>query len=262
MSAIRALLEEIIDYAGLFPPSALEPETAFGNDEFYRRHPMKWMLGRFVLPLHMVERPDLPPRITVVAKGDDVLLPPLPPRVESIELAGRLMGSNQGRLVFQEIGWRGDFESRMPDSGAVKLRTGGATAEAVPPAETVARFLIAAAGRGLPIKFTAGLHVPVPNDDPISGTRHHGFLNVFAAAFAVYTGCGDVNRLASLIQDAGYEDFQLTQDEFRAGDFRFSAAGIRALRRDRVISFGSCSFLEPVEHLKRHGYLQPESVEP
>ena len=255
MSAIDVFLHEIIDYAGLFPPARLDLPTALGNYDFYRRHSRSALLGRFCLPLdRLAPTGPLPRRITLICRGEDVALPPLPPEVETIEIAGTLAQPTRP-FVFHEIDWHGDFEARMPANGGVKLRTGGLTAEAFPSPEIVERFLLAAAARRLPIKFTAGLHEPVPYVDPLTGARHHGFLNIFAAAFAAYSGHTD---LAGLIGQASAADFRFTESGFHAGPLFFSVADVARLRRDWVISFGSCSFLEPIEHLERHGYLQPE----
>ena len=51
MSALRALLGGIVDYAGLFPPAALDMSTAVRNFAAYRHDPDAWMLGRFVVPI-------------------------------------------------------------------------------------------------------------------------------------------------------------------------------------------------------------------
>ena len=48
--ALRALLSGAIDYAGLFPPAALDMASAVRNYEAYRRRPDAWALGRFVVP--------------------------------------------------------------------------------------------------------------------------------------------------------------------------------------------------------------------
>src|SRR5216683_631476 len=51
MSALRALLTGLIDYAGLFPPSALDMPAAVRNYAAYRLSEHAWALGRFVVPL-------------------------------------------------------------------------------------------------------------------------------------------------------------------------------------------------------------------
>src|SRR5215217_6341791 len=48
--SIRILLSQIIDYAGLFPPSQLAMSEAVLNYATYRNSNYGWMLGRFVVP--------------------------------------------------------------------------------------------------------------------------------------------------------------------------------------------------------------------
>jgi hypothetical protein len=48
--SLRALLDQILDYAGLFPPAALSLDEAIRRYARYRRAPEAWMLARFVLP--------------------------------------------------------------------------------------------------------------------------------------------------------------------------------------------------------------------
>jgi len=49
--SLRALLHDLIDYAGLFPPAGLPLEEAFPNYLRYRTEPEGWMLNHFILPL-------------------------------------------------------------------------------------------------------------------------------------------------------------------------------------------------------------------
>ena len=48
--ALRTLLAGLIDYAGLFPPAALDMAEAARNYEAYRAGPHSWALGRFIVP--------------------------------------------------------------------------------------------------------------------------------------------------------------------------------------------------------------------
>jgi hypothetical protein len=50
-ASLRALLENSIDYAGMFPPCALELEPALANQARYVRLDDSWMLNAFVLPV-------------------------------------------------------------------------------------------------------------------------------------------------------------------------------------------------------------------
>ncbi len=51
MLAIHALLDELIDYAGLFPPARLDMEAAVERFARHRRGAQAGALGRFVLPV-------------------------------------------------------------------------------------------------------------------------------------------------------------------------------------------------------------------
>ena len=55
--SLKALLNGVVDYAGMFPPAQLALPTAIRNYANYRNEPEKWMLGRFICPA--VKLPDL-----------------------------------------------------------------------------------------------------------------------------------------------------------------------------------------------------------
>jgi hypothetical protein len=298
----EALLDSLIDYAGLFPPARLPLDGAL--DEYVTRlaEPgVSRYLGYFVIPVGLLPRAaawfrqhsDRVPanaRFSVLADPADDYgqiasamhefeLSWPGARVETLELkveasaadgyAGisrtldrleaAFRGDSSPRSVFVEIDWRSDPSAAMAlletrERAGAKLRSGGLTPDLVPPPAAVARFLQTAARFRLPLKFTAGLHVPVPNDDPAVGARMHGFLNVMAAAMAAYRGRVSTEELVKTLEQLGYADFSLDEDGFRAGALRFSVSEIRLLRK-HVRGFGSCSFLEPLEHLAEHGIL-------
>jgi len=50
-TSLRALLDQAIDYAGMFPPCDLALEPALRNQASYLRSPEAWMLNGFVLPI-------------------------------------------------------------------------------------------------------------------------------------------------------------------------------------------------------------------
>jgi hypothetical protein len=242
MRAVDAFLSGILDYAGLFPPAALDLDSALKAYREYREHPRAGLLARFVLPAHLLEASGLPDRLTVTIVGPP--LPALPPSVESIETQTIFVAPTDVR-VFYELDWRGNFEAGMTRlagraGAAVKLRMGG---EAIPPPDAVTRFLKGAASHKLPIKFTAGLHSAFSHDGG------YGFVNLFCAAFAAYTPSDPV---ASFLARPA-SDFRFDNDALQIAGHEFSADAIENLRRNWVISFGSCSFLEPVESLEHAG---------
>ncbi len=286
VGALDALLAESIDFAGLFPPARLDLATAMEEFHRHRRHPQAGWLARFVIPLDRLDealalsvaRPG-PWRFTVLAPASVPLdeaaaklrrLEEASPdaRLDSVELepgqspemagmAREAFGAE--RRIFLEIDWRREVEGMMEPARragcGVKLRTGGLKPEAVPPVPAVARLLMAAAHSDVAVKFTAGLHVPVPNDNAEVGARMHGFLNVFTAAMLSFTGRASQAELEELLSCAGYADFAFSEDALLARGFRIALDEIRRLRRTRVLSFGSCSFLEPVAHLRENGLL-------
>jgi len=55
LASLRALLNQSIDYAGMFPPCSLDLESALRNQAEYVRSPEAWMLGAFVLPVEQFD---------------------------------------------------------------------------------------------------------------------------------------------------------------------------------------------------------------
>src|SRR5260370_12203250 len=63
-ASVRAFLNQIIDYAGLFPPAKLPIEEALRIYLHERKtSPYRWMLGRFVCPTPRLQE------LLVLAKG-------------------------------------------------------------------------------------------------------------------------------------------------------------------------------------------------
>lgn len=130
-----------------------------------------------------------------------------------------------------------------------KLRTGGVTASAFPSCIQVARALVAAARRQVPIKFTAGLHHPVRQFHSSVGTEMHGFLNVLGAGVLAAEHDWDVQQTATMLEELDASTFSFNNDEFQWREWRIPTDSIRA-RRAVVTSLGSCSFDEPLEDLR------------
>ena len=136
-----------------------------------------------------------------------------------------------------------------------KVRTGGATPELVPSAADLARFLSLCAGAGVPFKATAGLHHPIRSFYQLtSGPRSfrytmHGFLNLmFAAAF---TRAGMSAEMTERV--LGEEDvkaFGFASDGASWREHKLTHHQLLNARSEFVISFGSCSFEEPLDELK------------
>ena len=50
MTAIRALMADLVDYAGLFPPAGLDMFSAVRRYRGYLTGEDHWALGKFVVP--------------------------------------------------------------------------------------------------------------------------------------------------------------------------------------------------------------------
>lgn len=145
---------------------------------------------------------------------------------------------------------------------AAKIRTGGVTPAQFPTARQVARFLRACAWVGIPFKATAGLHHPLRAEYPLTyepgserGTMF-GFLNVFFAAAGAYVG-GTEEELIEVLEERDPEAFEVGARAVSWRGHRFGVTEFGAMRARFALSFGSCSFEEPLGDLRTLGFLPP-----
>jgi hypothetical protein len=146
--------------------------------------------------------------------------------------------------------------SALAGSGRrAKIRTGGETADKFPTSATVIEFIRACVAGDVAFKATAGLHHPLrcvhrltyQPDSP--SAMMHGFLNVFlAAAFLRTRMSAEVAR--QLLEEQSAQAFQFDLDGAAWREHRLSRDEIAAVRMNFAISFGSCSFTEPIDDLQ------------
>ena len=140
--------------------------------------------------------------------------------------------------------------------GRAKIRSGGVTPEAFPTVEEMARFIAAAARVGIAFKATAGLHHPLRGEYPLTYEEDspevtmHGLLNVFLAAAWLKTAAMEEEVVAQLLEVRDFAELEFAAETIRWRDHEISLEAIRAARRHFVLSFGSCSFAEPLAELK------------
>ncbi len=288
--AVRALLAGVVDYAGLFPPAALDVPEAADRYAAYRGGGARWMLGRFVVPAARLS--DLVRARTAHADVDRwpvsvIAGASLADDVAAIERLDRglpllLVDSIEARLataaeiekqapaaagyeLFVEVPVRDDPMPALRairDVGAfAKIRTGGVTADAFPTAGEIARFMARCAELSLPFKATAGLHHPIRAAyrltyaaDAPRGTMF-GFLNVFLAAAFVCAGATEDDAVA-ILETTDSRAFAFDDDGVEWRGRRLSNAQLADARASYVRSFGSCSFDEPVGDLQAAGVLR------
>jgi hypothetical protein len=292
MQAIRALLGGIVDYAGLFPPAGLGMVQAVANYEAYRRSPDRWMLGRFIVPVarlgefdeaaaeHLERRPSGEPwRLSALAGEDTAgdlraigefncrhaaggagaaVIDTVETRAASAErIAEVARGIPTWAAAFIEVPLEPDPEPLVAALAAAglraKARTGGITADAIPPAGPIVRFLAACIRHGVAFKATAGLHHPLRAEHSLTyeaGAPRavmHGYLNVFLAAALLRAG-GTEEEARLLLEEQDPAAFTADANGVAWRGRRFAAAELAAAR-GLALSFGSCSFTEPVADL-------------
>ena len=294
--AARALLTNIVDYAGLFPPAGLGMADAVKNYAEYLGGPDGWMLGRFVVPASRLDefeaaavrylpaRPAQPWLLSALG-GDD-----LKEDVRRIgEFNCRHAADGAGAASVDAIELRAgsataidDALSRMPAwlrpyvelpldeqlealvgriaerKGRAKVRTGGVTADAFPRPDDLLRFVRACVAAAVPFKATAGLHHPLRGSyrltydaDASAGTMY-GFLNVFLTTALIRSGASD-GEARALLTESSAESFSVDRDAITWRGHRFTVEALTATRA-QIISFGSCSFREPVDEAARLGF--------
>jgi hypothetical protein len=181
---------------------------------------------------------------------------------ELIEQAGN---ANPGTLrVFFEIPVDRDptnLLSTISKTGkSAKVRTGGVTRGTFPAAGDITRFLDACLRAGVGFKATAGLHHPLRGLHPLTyepdsaNTVMHGFLNLLLCAAFMHDGMGPDEAGAVLSEEAAAA-FKFDEEGVEWRGHRLANPAIAAARREFAMSFGSCSFEEPLEDLKTLRFL-------
>jgi hypothetical protein len=290
--SLRILLSEIVDYAGLFPPSELPMAKAVENYAAYLKSEHNWMLGRFICPIARLAEFEQNAekylngeqvwRLSALA-GEDL--------AEDLLEIERFNNAHENRAVIDA------FEVKVMTPEAVKdakqllpvelktyvefplklyinefvstiainrlrakIRTGGLTQEAFPPVDEIVKFLRVCIAANLPFKATAGLHHPLRcmraltyEENAVQGTMH-GFLNVFLAAAFLRRNLNApfINRVMT---ESDASQFEFDDDGVTWNGNRVELAQIGLMRERNAISFGSCSFVEPIEDLQQLGLL-------
>ena len=287
---LRTLLSEIIDYAGLFPPSQLSMAVAVQNYAEYLKSEHSWMLGRFIVPVANLDKFILeaekyfdginPWRLSVIM-GENAL--------GDLEKVNNFNRKNEGKFVIETLEIKADsaefitqIDKFLPKNLLVyfeippteiltefmtalaitrnraKMRTGGITPNAFPSTDAIIQFIRICIAANVPFKATAGLHHPLRcikpltyEDDAPKGTMH-GFLNLFLSAAFLRQSLNNA-FVHKLMNETEAKDFRFEDDKILWQDHSINLTIIKLLRERNAISFGSCSFTEPIEDLQNLG---------
>lgn len=246
---------------------------AVANFHAYQQSPEAWMLGRFVLPVARLDEFEQcfsggpAPRLSALSSGDleadlaRIARARCP--IDTLELKASDPAQIDCAMPRIPAAITAYFEitdlALLPllrASGArAKIRTGGITPEAFPNAQFIAGFLTACAKAATPFKATAGLHHPLRCFGPLTYSTGgpsgwmFGFLNVFLAAVLAQQGVTPEDLVALLLEES-ISAISFDRESIAWKDYVLTLAAIAEARREFAISFGSCSFEEPVNDLK------------
>lgn len=293
--SVLSLLTGIVDYAGLFPPAQLSMTEAVANYAKYKNSRYEWMLGRFVVPVGRLDEFAASAseyfsddennlwRLSVLA-GEDVYetvcrIQEFNDKYANRAVCDALEAKAATSYEIKEIaeavptGLATYFEIPVNENLAdsistlaiygqrAKIRTGGTTEAAFPSVGSITKFMRVCLAANVPFKATAGLHHPLRCLKPLTYEKDapeavmNGFLNVFLAA--AFLRQGFQPRLAiDLLRDTRADNFLFDDDGVLWRQEHFlTSAHLENLRLRSAISFGSCSFVEPVEDLREIGFL-------
>ncbi len=289
--SLRVLLAEIVDYAGLFPPSKVGMTSAVQNYADYLEGEYAWMLGRFILPvsrldefaaeaenlfgektwlLSVIADRSLPETLAKIDEfneqhSEKAKIDTLEIKVDSAEeihAAEKILPKTL--TTYFEIPLKDVLTDLMMalaiTHNRAKFRTGGITQDAFPNSADVIRFMRICIAANVPFKATAGLHHPLRCIKPltyesnsVNGTMH-GFLSLFMSAVFLRQNLNH-SFVHELINETKTETFRFEDERLNWKEHSVENFEVELGRKRSAISFGSCSFNEPIEDLKELGFL-------
>jgi hypothetical protein len=286
-TALGSLLTELIDYAGLFPPAKLSMPDAVNNYAKYLHDNFRWMLGRFIVPVAglaefetAVSAAEISQKASVSALlGSDIAADIATISQFNTRHAGKIQISsvelkistpedirNADKLIprdleaFFELPLSGDvavcIDTLSQCGRNAKIRTGGETPEMIPSSDSLANFLNLCAESSLPFKATAGLHHPIRSTRRLTCAGNspsgimHGFLNVFLAAAFLRQRVINLAEANELLSEMSAAAFVFGESHVTWRLHVLTTEQIASARQQFALSFGSCSFSEPVEDLQ------------
>jgi hypothetical protein len=171
---------------------------------------------------------------------------------------------NHRIFIFCELPVIGDFDHNLKNTvkeicehneafndAGFKLRTGGTDLSDFPSPDIIVSTMRQCLVHKVTLKFTAGMHHPIRHHDTNLKTMMHGFINVFGAGILAFRHAISDRELREMISDEDPTNFKFSDDAFEWREWKSDTEEIHGARNGLVLSFGSCSFDEPVEDLKK-----------
>lgn len=156
---------------------------------------------------------------------------------------------------------RGCISALAGAESAAKVRTGGLTPESIPATRALAAFLVACHAAEVPFKATAGLHHAVRAQHPLTyepgcpRSVMHGFLNVFTAAAMLLAHRIDEPTVQRILDETNPRRFAFSEGALTWDRLTIDTMQLERARELFALSYGSCSFTEPVEELRALGVI-------
>ncbi|HLP00192.1 MAG TPA: hypothetical protein VK171_16465 [Fimbriimonas sp.] len=273
-------LEDIIDFAGTFPPAALDAATTLAEYQSKCEVPIVGNLAWKCADLALITESNLPQDsvIEVAAIGrprpdaqtwkavfqqdmadlqafvDETpngAIATYECRTTGIEdiasQLGMLKPISKGVDVYLEVPWDHPLEpllSAIAEQEGIrpKLRTGGLSAGDYPSAEALATFITQCVDLELEFKLTAGLHSPISHVD--DGVLSFGFLNVLFATGIAYRDDATVSEVVKVLTATDHSEWRAKESLAFRGDELDSDDLDSA--RSFFGSFGCCSIDDPL----------------
>ena len=256
MTAAHALLDGLIDYAGLFPPASLDMSSAVRAYAEYSEGDDSELLGRFIVPASRLNefaeaaRPFAPNarqwRVSAIGADDPLLTRDTVKKFnddpsttgslgsavcDAIEMPAKSAEAISVSIdtfpecmhLFLELPLEPDptaLIAKLSGTRAfAKIRTGGVVQSAIPSSAQILRFMRACSEHRVPFKATAGLHHAVRGDYPLTYAPDapHGMMYGYLNIF-----------LAAAFLEAGMDDADVLSllDETNGAAFTIDEAGI------------------------------------
>ena len=283
MTSMRSFFSGIIDYAGLFPPAAQDMSAAVREYVKHWSGPDSDLLGRFVVPVTRLD--EMAEVFQPLVRGDGekwkvsaiaTERPQLTQKAverfnstcaavqcDSVEMAvasyddiSQAVSTFGDEIsLYLEVSPHSDpiplLREIAQTSASAKLRTGGVVESAIPASEQVLRFMQVCVEEGVPFKATAGLHhairgrYPLTYDHGSPTAMMFGYLNIFFGAAFAAAGSSE-SAVLGIIDETNASAFRIDGRGVWWRDHVVVHEELAVIRETVALSFGSCSFTEPV----------------
>jgi hypothetical protein len=145
---------------------------------------------------------------------------------------------------------RGLLASLVDGEAGAKVRTGGMTADLYPSPENLARFIHACAAVNVPFKATAGMHHPLRRFSKTANAMEFGFLNLFIAGCLAMTDELSPDEIRAILEMESPDQITINDSGIAWQSHQLDVEDVQDVREEFAISFGSCSFDEPIADLQ------------